>query len=92
MKEAATEAALRYFNVGRVRAGIGPRCFVDLGFELGRLLDQARSDVWIPDGLAEFEKRFCLTRKVPPADHSIPPCLPNPNTSRGNRDFVPPNV
>ena len=71
-------------DIRRSRTFVRPVRFINLGFELGGLLDQACGHIGIGDCLREFEKRRCLTRQILPAHHCcrLRFCLPADVTLR----------
>ena len=56
-------------DIRRSRTLVGPVRIIDLGFEIGGLLDQARCHIRVRDCPCKFEKRSCLTRQILPAHH-----------------------
>ena len=56
-------------DIRRSRTFVRTVRLINLGFEFGGLLDQARSDIRVRDCPGEFEKRRCLTRQILPAHH-----------------------
>src|SRR3981081_2563548 len=64
-------------HVRRARAAVKRgACVIHLGFKVGGFLDQTGCDVGVSGCSGEFEKRYRLTRKILPIDHSVFPWLP----------------
>lgn len=79
-------------DVRRSRTLVRPVRVIDLGFEVGGLLDQARCHIRVRDCPCEFEKRSCLTRQILPAHHCCYLPLAVPQTLRCNAGIVPSDV
>jgi hypothetical protein len=60
-------------DIRRVRAPVGPLCFVHLGFEIGGLLEEASRNIWILGCFGELQKRRRLAREILPASHTFSP-------------------
>ena len=61
-------------HVRRARAAVKRgACVIHLGFKVGGFLDQTGCNVGVSGCFGEFEKRYRLTRKILPIDHSVFP-------------------
>jgi hypothetical protein len=71
-------------HVRRARAAVKRgACVIHLGSQVDGFLDQTGCNVGVSGCFGEFEKRYRLTRKILPIDHSVfPDCQPPGWSSR----------